>query len=60
VLEMIISQIGPAKWEWRVRDRDGTTLLNGLESTRWAAKHSGARALFLVLVLRSSTSYSDW
>ena len=51
VLEVLITQRSPTKWEWRVCDRSGTTIIGGFESTRPAAKYRGNRALFLFLLL---------
>ena len=49
VLEVLITKRRPTKWEWRVCDRNGTTIIGGFESTRPAARYRGNRALFLVL-----------
>jgi hypothetical protein len=49
VLEVIITKRSPTKWEWRVCDRQGATLMNGSESTRRAATYRGYRALFHLL-----------
>jgi hypothetical protein len=49
VLEVLITKQSPTKWEWRVFDRQGVTIMNGSESTRRAAKHRGYRALFHLL-----------
>ena len=51
VLEVLITKRRPTKWEWRVCDRYGTTIIGGFESTRPAAKYRGNRALFLFLLL---------
>jgi hypothetical protein len=51
VLEVLITKQHPTKWEWRVCDRYGTTIIGGFESTRPAAKYRGNRALFLFLLL---------
>jgi hypothetical protein len=51
VLEVLITKRRPTKWEWRVCDRHGTTIIGGFESTRPAAKYRGNRALFLFLLL---------
>jgi hypothetical protein len=52
VLEVLITKRRPTKWEWRVCDRSGTTIMGGFESTRPAAKYRGNRALFLLLSTR--------
>jgi hypothetical protein len=52
VLEVLITKRGSTKWEWRLCDRYGTTIICGFESTRPAAKYRGNRALFLVLSTR--------
>jgi hypothetical protein len=49
VLEVLITKQSPTKWEWRVCDRQGATIMNGFESTRRAAKCRGYRALFHLL-----------
>lgn len=49
VLEVLIAERGPTKWEWRVCDRHGTTIIGGFERTRPAANYRGNRALFLLL-----------
>jgi hypothetical protein len=49
VLEVLITKQSPTKWEWRVCDRQGATIMNGFESTRLAAKYRGYRALFQLL-----------
>ncbi len=55
LLEVLITELSPTKWEWRVCDRYGTTIVGGFESTRQAAKYRGNRALFLLLA-----SGCDW
>jgi hypothetical protein len=49
VLEVLITKQCPTKWEWRVCDRQGTTIRNGFETTRRAARYRGYRALFHLL-----------
>ena len=44
VLEVLITKRRPTKWEWRVCDRYGTTIMGGFESTRPAANYRGNRA----------------
>jgi len=52
VLEVLITERSPTKWQWRVCDCQGTTIMDGFESTRPAAKYRGNRALFLLLSTR--------
>ena len=52
MLEVLINKRSPTKWEWRVCDRYGTTIMGGFEGTRPAAKYMGDRALFLLLSTR--------
>jgi hypothetical protein len=49
VLEVLITKRCQTKWEWRVCDRQGATIMNGFGSTRRAAKYRGYRALFHLL-----------
>jgi hypothetical protein len=49
LLEVLITELSPTRWEWRVCDRYGTTIVGGFESTRPAAKYRGYRALFRLL-----------
>jgi hypothetical protein len=51
VLEVLIIERRPTKWEWRVCDRYGT-IMGGFESTQPAAKYRGNSALFLLLSTR--------
>jgi hypothetical protein len=51
VLEVLITERRPTKWEWRVCDRYGA-IMGGFESTRPAAKYRGNWALFLLLSTR--------
>jgi hypothetical protein len=46
VLEVLITKRCPAKWDWRVCNRQGRTIMNGFGATRPAAKYRGNRALF--------------
>jgi hypothetical protein len=55
LLEVLITELSPTKWEWRVCDRYGVAIMGGFESTRPAAKYRGNRALFLLLA-----SGRDW
>jgi hypothetical protein len=49
MLEVLITKRSPTKWEWRVCDHHGTTIMGGFERTRPAARYRGNRALFLLL-----------
>jgi hypothetical protein len=51
LLEVLITKRS-RKWEWRVCDRHGTTIMGGFESTRPAARYRGNWALFLLLSTR--------
>jgi hypothetical protein len=39
VLEVFITKRSSTKWEWRVYDRYGATIIGGFESSRPAAKY---------------------
>lgn len=49
MFDVAIIKRRPTKWEWQVRDREGTILMRGWEASRRAAKYRGDRALFLLL-----------
>jgi hypothetical protein len=49
MFEVVLMKRGRARWEWQVCDRDGRTIMGGLEDSRPAAKYQGERALFLLL-----------
>ena len=49
MLDVAIVERCPTRWEWQVRDRKGTVLIHGWESTRRAARYKADRALFLLL-----------
>jgi hypothetical protein len=49
MLDVVIIKRRPTKWEWEVRDREGTVLMQGWETTRHVARYRGDRALFLLL-----------
>jgi hypothetical protein len=49
MLEVLITERRPTKWEWRVCDRQGLTILNGFGTTRRGATYRGNRALFHLL-----------
>ncbi len=59
MLEVVIRNHSPAKWEWRLLDHDGNVLLRGLEKTREAAKYQGERALFQFLLIRPTSDQPD-
>jgi hypothetical protein len=51
LLQVLTTELSPTKWEWRVCDCCGTTIVGGFESTRPAAKYRGYRALFHLWLL---------
>jgi hypothetical protein len=48
LLEVTVTAIGQASWEWRL-SRSDEVLVVGFESTRMAARFAGNDALFLAL-----------
>jgi hypothetical protein len=50
MLEVILTKRGRARWEWRVLDPSGQTIMGASESSRAEAKYQGERALFLLLM----------
>jgi hypothetical protein len=48
MLEVVLAKRG-RRWEWRVLDLSGNTLMGGRENSRPEAKYQGERALFLLL-----------
>jgi hypothetical protein len=48
MLEVVLEKRG-RRWEWRVLNRSGKTILGSRENSRPAAKYQGERALFLLL-----------
>lgn len=52
MFEVVIEKRSRVRWEWRVCDRAGRTLVYGWEETRNAARYRGERALFQLLLLR--------
>jgi hypothetical protein len=50
MLEVILTKRGRARWEWRVMDSTGRTIMGASESSRPEAKYQGERALFLLLM----------
>jgi hypothetical protein len=49
IFEVVLKQ-RRRKWLWRVSTTDGYALIEGLESSRPAAKYNANRALFLLLL----------
>ncbi|HZR88919.1 MAG TPA: hypothetical protein VFB02_19075 [Bradyrhizobium sp.] len=52
MFEVVIEKRSEVRWDWRVCDRAGKTLVYGWEETRKAARYRGERALFQLLLLR--------
>lgn len=50
MLEVILTKRGRARWEWRVLDASGQTIMGASENSRAEAKYQGERALFLLLM----------
>jgi len=50
MLEVILTKRGRARWEWRVLDSSGQTIMGASEISRAEAKYQGERALFLLLM----------
>jgi hypothetical protein len=50
MLEVILTKRGRSRWEWRVCDASGTTIMGASETSRPEAKYQGERALFLLLL----------
>jgi hypothetical protein len=48
MLEVVLEKRG-RRWEWRVLNQSGKTVLGGRENSRLAAKYQGERAFFLIL-----------
>jgi hypothetical protein len=55
MLEVILTKRGRARWEWRVLDPTGQTIMGASESSRPEAKYQGERALFLLLMTTART-----
>ena len=55
MLEVILTKRGRARWEWRVLDPSGQTIMGASESSRAEAKYQGERALFLLLLTTART-----
>jgi hypothetical protein len=54
MLEVVIRNHSPTKWEWQLRDDRGNVISHGREKTRAAAQYKGACALFHALLIRAS------
>jgi hypothetical protein len=59
MIEVVIRNHSPTKWEWQLHDHDGNVLLRGSEKTRAAAKYQGDRALFQLLLIRPTSDQPD-
>ena len=55
MLEVTVTKRGRARWEWRVCDSSGQTIMGASESSRPEAKYQGERALFLLLMTTART-----
>jgi hypothetical protein len=55
MLEVILTKRGRARWEWRVLDSSGKTIMGASENSRPEAKYQGERALFLLLMTTART-----
>jgi hypothetical protein len=51
MFEVVVEKRSQLRWDWRVCDRAGKTLVDGWEETRNAARYRGERALFQLLLL---------
>jgi hypothetical protein len=49
MLEVVLTKRGRSRWEWRVCDSSGRTIMGGWENSRQCAKYRGDRALFMLL-----------
>jgi hypothetical protein len=49
MLEVVLTKRGRSRWEWRVLDSSGKTVVGAREKSRPEAKCQGERALFLLL-----------
>ena len=50
MFEVIVDKRSQSRWDWRVCDRAGRTVMSGRERTRNDAKYRGERALFQLLL----------
>ncbi|WP_407178705.1 hypothetical protein [Bradyrhizobium sp. STM 3562] len=55
MLEVLLTKRGRARWEWRVCDSSGKTIMGASEISRPEAKYQGERALFLLLLTTART-----
>ncbi len=55
MLEVVLTKRGRARWEWRVCDSSGKTIMGASENSRSEAKYQGERALFLLLMTTART-----
>jgi len=55
MLHVTLTKRGRARWEWRVLDSSGQTIMGASESSRAEAKYQGERALFLLLMTTAGT-----
>jgi hypothetical protein len=46
---VVIKKRSRSRWQWRVLDSSGTSVMSGWENSRPGAGYHGARALFLLL-----------
>ena len=49
MLEVVIIERGPARWEWNVCDSNGVQIIHGREKSRTEARYQGNRALLALL-----------
>jgi len=56
MFEMTITKTGLFRWEWRLCDHSGSTILSGREKTREAARSRGQSALFQLLLISTRTA----
>lgn len=50
MLQVVLTKRGRARWEWRVCESSGKTIMGASENSRPEAKYQGERALFLLLM----------
>ncbi len=50
MLEVKLTKRGRSRWQWRVCDSSGKTIMGASETSRPEAKYQGERALFLLLM----------
>jgi hypothetical protein len=59
VLEVVVIERRPTKWNWQVCSAAGAPVMSGWERTRQAARYQAYRALFLLLAAGSSWKAND-